>query len=245
MGQGRDGDTTDPRGRGREPDDRDVDRDGRRSRGLDEERGGGPGRVAGPRRDWFSRLILWLTAIVLGLALLVIAAAYLPGWWADRVADLVAGNRAAAVLGGLACGAVFLVLPLLALRSAVRPRLRWSARLVRLVEAVLLLGPNLLTLGVVTRRGRDGEVARAVLDVGAPGFAVSTLAGAVAGAVLVVASWALLAGRRRRLHELDDLRTRLELRDVRDREDRADRPRSDRDDRPRDDRPGDDRPRDA
>jgi hypothetical protein len=182
-------------------------------RAGDERLRGRPGSTGDTRagQDWFSRLILWSTAIVVGLALLAIAAAYLPGWWAHRVADVAAGNRAAAVLGGLACGAVFSALPLLAGRSAVRPGLRPVARLVRLLEGGLLTVPNLLTLGVATRSGQDGELARAVLDVRAPGFAVSTVIGAPAGIALVVVTWVLLAGRRRRLHELDDLRTRLEL----------------------------------
>jgi hypothetical protein len=168
------------------------------------------------RRDWLSRLILWLAAAVLGLALVVIAGAYLPGRWADLVAEVVAANWTAGVLGGVAFGVVFSVLPLLVLRSAVRRHHRWPARLVRLGDAVLLAVPNLLTLGVVSRGGRDGEAARAVFDVRAPGFAWGTLIGVMAGTALVVISWALLAGRRRRLHELHDLRTRLELRAARD-----------------------------
>jgi hypothetical protein len=239
VGQGRDGKTTGPHDRGGHPDEPEDGHDDVIPGPQESDE-----QVAAPRRDWFSRLILWLTAVVLVLVLLVIAAAYLPGWWVNRVADVVAGNQVAGVLGGLACGAVFSILPLVALRSALRPRLRWSARLVRLVEAVLLTVPNLLTLGVAARGGQDGEVARAVLDVRAPGFAVSTLVGVVVGAVLVVVSWVLLAGRRRRLHELDDLRTRLELRDAHDRDARDDR---NRDARSRDDRnrSPDDRPRDV
>jgi hypothetical protein len=166
------------------------------------------------RRDWFSRAILWLTAVVLGLVLMVIAAAYLPGWWANRIADVVDGNRIAGVLGGLACGVVFSVLPLQVLRSAVRPRRRFRARLALLLDVVLLALPIMLTLGVVVGGGPDGEAARMVLDTRGSGFGAATLGGVVIGVALVVASWVLLAGRRRRLHELDDLRTRLELRDT-------------------------------
>lgn len=229
MGQGHDGESGTASGdRGRDRDDTPLrDRDDTPLRAGESteavRRGGRRGEPpARAGQDWFSRLILWSAAIVVGLALLVIAAAYLPGWWAHRVADVAAGNQVAAVLGGLACGAVFSILPLLAARSAFRPRLRWSGRLVRLLEAVLLTVPVLLTLGVATRGGRDGEVARGVLDVQAPGFAVSTLIGVVLGAALVVASWVLLAGRRRRLHELSDLRTRLELHETRARDDRRD-----------------------
>lgn len=167
------------------------------------------------RRDWFSRLILWSAAVVLGVSLVVIGAAYLPGWWADRVADVVAGNRTAGVLGGFACGLAFTALPLIVLRSAVRRGLVLTERLLRVVVAVLLAVPNLLTLGVVIRGGPPGALARAVLDARGPGLRGATLLGAVLGAVIVVAAWVLLAGRRRRLHELDDLRTKLELRDTR------------------------------
>lgn len=175
------------------------------------------------RRDWFSRLILWSAAVVLGVSLVVIGAAYLPGWWADRVADVVAGNRTAGVLGGFACGLAFTALPLIVLRSAVRRGLAWTERLLRVVVAVLLAVPNLLTLGVVIRGGSPGALARAVLDARGPGFRGATLPGVLLGAVIVVGAWVLLAGRRRRLHELDDLRTELELRDTRDADTRGSR----------------------
>jgi hypothetical protein len=181
------------------------------------------GGAAAPeqRWDWFSRLILWLAAVVLGVSLIVIAAAYLPAWWADRVAGVVAGNRTAGVLGGFAVGLACTALPLIMLRSAVRPGLRWAERLLRLVVAVLLAVPNLLTLGVVIRGGSPGALARAVLDAHGQGFRGATLLGVVLGAVFVVAAWVLLAGRRRGLHELDDLRTRLELHDTRAADTRA------------------------
>ena len=186
----------------RGPEDRDSPREG-----LDAGRG---------RRERLDRLILWLAAIVLAVVLVVLAAAYLPGWWAGRVADVVAGNRTAGALGGLVCGAVCTALPLLVLRAAVRAGLRIRERLVRLVFAVLVAAPNLLTLGVELRGGPDGAAARAVLDARGQGFRGATPVGVAVGAVVVVGSWVLLAGRRRRLHELADLRTRLELRDVRD-----------------------------
>jgi hypothetical protein len=161
-------------------------------------------------------LVLWLTVIVVVVALGVIAAAYLPGWWAERVADVVAGNRTAGLLGGFACGLVFTVLPLLVLPSAVQGGLRLSQRLVRMLLALLLAVPSLLTLGVVVRTDPDGDVARAVLDARGPGFRGGVLSGAVVGAVLVVLAWVLLSARRRRQREVDDLRARLELRDTRD-----------------------------
>ena len=187
------------------------------------------------RRDWFSRLILWSTAVVLGVSLVVIGAAYLPGWWADRVADVVAGNRTAGVLGGFACGLAFTALPLVVARSAVRRGLVRTERLLRVVVAVMLAVPNLLTLGVVIRGGSTGALARAVLDARGPGFRGMTLPGALLGAVIVVGAWVLLAERRRRLHELDDLRTKLELRDSRDSDSR------DSDSRDSDSRDGDSR----
>lgn len=166
--------------------------------------------------DWFSRLILWLAAVVVGVVLVVIAAAYLPGWWARQVADVVAGNRTAGILGGIAVSAAFAVIPLLMLRSAARRGLGLRERLVRAGLGVLLAVPNLLTLGVVTGSGQDGPVARAVLDARGPGFRGGSLTGSVAGILLLVTGGILLAGRRRRLHELHDLRTQLRLRDAAD-----------------------------
>jgi hypothetical protein len=135
---------------------------------------------------------------VLAVALGVIAAAYLPGWWAERVADVVAGNRTAGLLGGFACGLVFTVLPLLVFPLAFRGGLRPSRRLIRFVLSVLLAMPSLLTLGVVVGTGPEGDVARAVLDARGPGFRGGALGGIVAGAALVTMVWALRIAWRRR-----------------------------------------------
>ncbi len=188
--------------------------DHRHARPAGRRRGSGdrstlPQRPAG---DWFSRSILWAAAVVVGLALVVIAAAYLPGWWADRVGDLVAGNRAAGVLAGVIGGALFAVLPLVVLRSAVRAGLGWRERLVRLTIAVLLAVPDLLTLAAVT--GGNGGTTSAVLDTRGPGFVVGSLAGAVVGVAGLVTIWVLLADRRRHVHEVHDLRNELRLRDA-------------------------------
>lgn len=171
------------------------------------------GAVPSQRLDRFSRLILWLAATVLAAALVVIIAAYLPGWWAERVVDVVAGNRAAGLLGGFACGLVFTVLPLLVLPPVVRGGRRRSRRLVLLAFAVLLAAPILLSLGVVVGPGPEGDVARAVLDARGPGFQGGVLAGAVVAVALVAVAWVLLSVRRRRQREVGDLRARLERRD--------------------------------
>jgi MFS family permease len=161
------------------------------------------------RPPWVRRLL-----ITLGLALLIVVAiflgaAFLPRWWAHRVAAQAGSNFTAGIALGLAYGFSFTVVPLVVLQWAFRKRrpLRtWAA----MVGAALLLAmPNLLTLGIVVGTGNAAHAGERTLDVEAPGFRAATLAGVISAAGVFLVGGYLLTSRRRARERLERLRKEL------------------------------------
>jgi len=70
----------------------------------------------------------------------------------------------------------------------------WSRRI---VVALLVAVPNLLTLGIVLGTGSGSHAGDRILDVEAPAFRGATLAGALIAAGLIAIVWYLGASRRR------------------------------------------------
>jgi hypothetical protein len=147
------------------------------------------------------------------VVLVLIGAAVLPRWWAHRIGNVSDGSITAGIAAGLACGVVFTALPVLALRGVVRRHRSWTARFAFLLLAGLLAAPNLLTLGIVVGSGNAAHAGERTMDVDAPGFRGATLAGAIVGVLLVAVYWVLMAGRRRRKRQLEELRAELRKRD--------------------------------
>ena len=166
--------------------------------------------VEAPRQ----RTRVWVIAawLVGGLALFLVAAAFLPRWWSHRVADQTDASMTQGIGIGLFYGFVFTLLPLALLWWGLRRASRWKARLILVGVALVLALPNLLTLGIVFGRGNAAHAGERTLDVEAPGFRGAVLAGAIVAVVALIALISLLRSRRRarlRAKELEaDLATR-------------------------------------
>lgn len=182
--------------------DGDVDR----SHGKDERRYV-PSEVEPGR--WVKRLVTLLVLVVGAYLLALVAGAFFPRWWAQRVADQVNGDLTSGVLWGLFYGFVFTVVPLLVVVQLRRRFFNWTWRGILLVVAVLLAAPNWFTLSIVVGAGRAAHAGERILDVDAPGFRIATAIGAVgAVAIVVILTFTgVLAKRRRR--QVKDLRGRL------------------------------------
>ena len=101
-----------------------------------------------PKTDWSRRLKVWggiTVAILLGL---LIGAAFIPRWWAQRVGDQANESFTGGIMLGLFYGFVFTVLPLLLIVWGIRRRRSGRMWLWILGGAMLLALPNLFTLGI-------------------------------------------------------------------------------------------------
>jgi hypothetical protein len=154
------------------------------------------------RTDWSRRLKVWGGITVAFLLALVIAAAFIPRWWAHRVGDQANESMAGSILLGLFYGFIFTGLPLLLILWGIRRRRSGRAWLFILTGAVLLALPNLFTLGIVFGPGSAAHAGDRTLDVEAPGFRGASLAGALLAVAAVCFVWYLLSSRRRARNEL-------------------------------------------
>jgi hypothetical protein len=145
-------------------------------------------------------------AIVLAVFL---GAAFIPRWWAQRIADQSQGNFTAGISLGLFYGFVFTLVPLLVLRFAFGKRRDVQAWGGWVLVALLLALPNLVTLGIVLGTGDAAHAGERILDVDAPGFRNATLAGALLALAGVLGLEYLLAGRRRSRRRLSELQDEL------------------------------------
>jgi hypothetical protein len=145
-----------------------------------------------------------------GLFVLVLVswagAAFIPRWWAQKIADQVDGSFTAGITLGLVYGFLFTLLPLLVLLFALRKRHSWQGWLVYGALATGLALPNLFTLGIVVGTGNGAHAGDRILDVEAPGFRWATFLGALLAALLVLGIKLLLVSRARAHEEADQLR---------------------------------------
>ena len=154
--------------------------------------------------DWKHRLFVWggiTVAVLLGL---LIGAAFIPRWWAQRVGDQANESFAGGIMLGLFYGFVFTVLPLLLIVWGIRRRRSGRMWLWILGGAALLALPNLFTLGIALDIGSGAHAGDRTLDVEAPGFRGATLAGALLALGAIAFVWYLLSSRRRARTELRD-----------------------------------------
>ena len=155
-------------------------------------------RPAEPKTDWSRRLKVWGGITVAVLIGLLIGAAFIPRWWAQRVGDQANESFTGGIMLGLFYGFVFTVLPLLADRlgnpaAALRAGCGCGSS-----EAPMLLAlPNLFTLGIALGLGSGAHAGDRTLDVEAPGFRGATLGGALLALAAVGFVWYLLSSRRR------------------------------------------------
>jgi hypothetical protein len=142
------------------------------------------------------RGVLALVVVGVVVAIVLLGAAFLPRWWAQRIADQVEGSFASGTTLGLFYGFVFTLAPLLVVWAAMTVFRSWTLRAVALVVAAALATPNWLTLGIVLGSGSGAHAGDRTLDVEAPFFRGATLIGALVAAALVGAAWYLVSGRR-------------------------------------------------
>jgi hypothetical protein len=138
----------------------------------------------------------------------VIAAAFIPRWWAHRVGDQANESFAGGILLGLFYGFVFTMLPFVLIVWGIRRRRSAKAWLFIVSGAALLALPNLFTLGIVFGRNNAAHAGDRTLDVEAPGFRGASLGGALLALAAVGFIWHLLASRKRARTELQRERER-------------------------------------
>ncbi|WP_330253882.1 permease [Nocardia sp. NBC_00565] len=155
-----------------------------------------------------STLATWRTRIIGALAVvavLVIAyfilAAFIPRWWAQRLAELVSGSFSKGIGWGLVYGVLGTALPLFLLLSAT---LVWKRRAGKFIAgaaallAVITAIPNLMTLSIVLGGNSAAHAGQRILDVDAPAFRGASLVGAIVAVVVFLAAVFLIVARRRR-----------------------------------------------
>ncbi|HEU0305284.1 MAG TPA: hypothetical protein VFR32_11960 [Gaiellaceae bacterium] len=147
--------------------------------------------------DWKHRLYVWGGVTLAFLVAGVLAAAFIPRWWAHRVGDQANESFAGGIMLGLFYGFVFTVLPLLLIVWGIRRRRSGRAWLFILAGAALLALPNLMTLGIVFGPGGAAHAGERTLDVKAPGFRNASLAGALLAVAAIGFVWYLVSSRRR------------------------------------------------
>ncbi|WP_228566521.1 permease [Nocardia sp. SYP-A9097] len=148
---------------------------------------------------WRNRIIaLVIAAVVLWLSYLILAA-FIPRWWAQRIAENVHGSFSKGIWSGLVMGAVCTALPLFLLllagmtwRKRGGPFIAGAAVVLALITAI----PNLMTLTVVLGSSNAAHAGERILDVDAPAFRGAALAGAIVAAALFLPAAFLLVRRR-------------------------------------------------
>ncbi|MEU2258000.1 permease [Nocardia xishanensis] len=146
------------------------------------------------RPDGKSSATVWRNRIIGGVVLVVVLvvtyltlAAFIPRWWAQRIAEMVSGSFSKGIGWGFLFGAVCTIVPLLLLLFAV---LMWRQRAGKflagaaVVLAVLVAIPNLMTLSIVLGNSSAAHAGERVLDVDAPAFRGACLAGAIIAALV-------------------------------------------------------------
>jgi ABC-type Fe3+ transport system permease subunit len=160
---------------------------------------------SGPSATVWRTRILWvlLTVAVLVLAY-VLLAAFVPRWWAQRVADVSGhGSFSRGIWSGLILGFVCTLVPLLLVLSAVLVWRRRGGRYLAGVASVLAVAtalPNLMTLSITLGTSDAAHAGERVLDVDAPGFRGAALAAAIAAGVVFLLILTLMARGRFRQH---------------------------------------------
>jgi len=163
------------------------------------------------------RRVLIGGAVVAGLVIAyLIAAAVIPRWWAQRVADVVDGRLTVGALYGLFIGAVFTLVPLVVARMVIRFRRQgrtWKGWVGWLVVVLLTAAPNLMTLGIVLGDNDAAHDGDRILSVEGNGFRLWSFIGAILGAVAFAAFLYLASSRRRNRQRASDLRDELKTRE--------------------------------
>ncbi len=155
------------------------------------------------------RLIAGVILAIAGAVGWFVGSTIVPRWWARRIGDLVDGSLTYGTFLGIAVGAAFVILPMLALKAGWKFRTGWQRWLKFVALALILAAPNLATLGIVFGRKSAAHAGERILDVDGPGFRGGSLVGALLGFVLVVGVSLLMGSRRRNKAKVAGLKAEL------------------------------------
>lgn len=163
---------------------------------------------------WVKKTVWVLLGLLALVVLYFVLAAFVPRWWAQRIAGLADGGMARGTLWGLVFGFLCTFVPLALLSWVWRVRdwryhrgLQIALAIVALVVAV----PNLMTLSIVLGGGNAAHAGQRILDVDGPGFRGASLVGAVLGALVFAAVVVVSTRHRKRGDDLRRARGELEL----------------------------------
>ncbi|MFD6675788.1 hypothetical protein ACFWDA_15630 [Rhodococcus zopfii] len=163
---------------------------------------------------WVKKTVWVLLGLLALVVLYFVLAAFVPRWWAQRIAGLADGGMARGTLWGLVFGFLCTFVPLALLSWVWRVRdwryhrgLQITLAIVALVVAV----PNLMTLSIVLGGGNAAHAGQRILDVDGPGFRGASLVGAVLGALVFVTVVVVSTRHRKRGDDLRRARGELEL----------------------------------
>ncbi|MFX0574950.1 permease [Nocardia nepalensis] len=153
---------------------------------------------------WRTRIIGALAVVAVLVIAYLILAAFIPRWWAQRIAEMVDGSFSKGIGWGLAYGLFGTAIPLVLLLFAA---LIWKRRAGKFIAgaaallAVIVAIPNLMTLSIVLGDGSAAHAGQRILDVDAPAFRGASLVGAIVATAVFLAAICLIAWRRwRRRH---------------------------------------------
>ncbi len=152
---------------------------------------------------WRGRVLALIGLLLALVAVYFALSAFIPRWWAQRIADMSGhGSFSKGIGSGLTLGVLCTGIPLLLAMAAF---LLWRRRGgkffagVLTLLAVIIAVPNLMTLTIVFGTSNSAHAGERVLDVEAPGFRGATAIGAVIALliVLVVVFFVMRKWRRR------------------------------------------------
>lgn len=155
---------------------------------------------------WRNRIIAVVVALAVLWVAYLILSAFIPRWWAQRIAEMVHGSFSKGMWYGLLFGLLGTLVPLLLLlvaglgwRKRGGPFIAGGSAVLALITAI----PNLMLLTIVLGNSNAAHAGERILDVDAPAFRGAALTGAIIAAVLFLGVAFLVARRRFRRHRAD------------------------------------------
>lgn len=128
----------------------------------------------------------WAVAVIAaalgGWLTWIIAASFVPRWWAQHIGQRVDGSLGAGAAWGFGYGFFATFLSLLILVQVRRKLFNWWGKLGVIVLALAVSAPSFMTLAVTIGSGKSSHAGRRIFDVNAPGFQWATAIGVGVGA---------------------------------------------------------------